>query len=82
MELAGGRLAASLRAGGLLVPSCGRRGWRWALRAPCGVLGPMGLDGGGRMPRVGSGAGETEVRQLQGAMGEGMCSRWGAVRQS
>lgn len=74
MEPAGDRLATSLRACGLLVPSCGRRGWQWVFRAPCGVLGLMGLDGGGRMPRARSGAGQTEVRQLQGAMGEGVCS--------
>lgn len=44
VELAGGRLAAPLWACGLLVPSCGRRGWRWGSMLLCGMLGPMGLD--------------------------------------
>lgn len=37
MGLAGDMLAAPLRACGLLVPSCGRRGWRWGSALPAGA---------------------------------------------
>lgn len=43
MELAGGSLAASLQACGLLVPSCGRPGWQWVLWVGAGPVALAGV---------------------------------------